>query len=180
MCGILLTLFWRYLVLPSLQCLLIHLRNGRVFNDWRLALIMYWDLTWTGFKSLYISGPDSNDLRLVSWTEPKSLSFAFTCRQNPQKRLQLCSALFSLLFPFHIKHHSPADLISGNMLCTDFRSGILGIVVHIIQTAPPRCHLGAREWNCPRSAPTGIPSLLQPRATPVPPYHPLTHTPHHN
>lgn len=41
MCGILLTLFWRYLVLPSLQCLLIHLRNGRVFNDWRLALIMY-------------------------------------------------------------------------------------------------------------------------------------------
>lgn len=162
-CGILLTLFWRYLVLPSLQCLLIHLRNGRVFNDWRLGLIMYWDLTWTGFKSLYISGPDSNDLRLDSWTEPKSLSFAFTCRQNPQKRLQLCSALFSLLFPFHIKHHSPADLISGNMLCTDFLTGPLR----------NSGYCSSHHSNCSPSLPFGGPGMkLSPLSSdrnPLPP-----------
>lgn len=162
-CGILLTLFWRYLVLPSLQCLLIHLRNGRVFNDWRLALIMCWDLTWTGFKSLYISGPDSNDLRLDSWTEPKSLSFAFTCRQNPQKRLQLCSALFSLLFPFHIKHHSPADLISGNMLCTDFLTGPLR----------NSGYCSSHHSNCSPSLPFGGPGMkLSPLSSdrnPLPP-----------
>lgn len=64
---------------------------------------MIWDL---------ILGPNPNHSALPSLA-------------NPQKRLQLCSSLFSLLFPFHVKHHSPADLISGNMLCTDFLTGPL-------------------------------------------------------